>query len=71
MNNTKIDSGADLEKKKVREILDCSIEELMEKAWSEKWEIAHVELWLKVKNAQILEKMLNLVRDRLEAPVIL
>lgn len=40
-----------------QQILDCSIRELLEKAWTEQWKIKHIEFWIKVKNAQNLEKM--------------
>ncbi len=38
-------------------ILDCTVEELLEKAWQEKWTIKHIEFWLNVKNSQNLERL--------------
>ncbi|CAG0950386.1 MAG: hypothetical protein OIN86_13540 [Candidatus Methanoperedens sp.] len=61
MNENK-DSGADALKDDLsvlefHKILDCTIEELLEKAWQEKWKIKHIEFWLNVKNSQNLERL--------------
>lgn len=63
--NENIDSGADaliedLTKKEFQSILNSTVVGLLTKAWEEHWQIKHIEFWLKVKNAQNLEK---LVRD--------
>ncbi|MDD5614871.1 MAG: hypothetical protein PHH85_01565 [Candidatus Methanoperedens sp.] len=77
MTETKTDSGADfqdLQEVEFHKIMDMSIEELMEKAWAEQWKVKHIVFWLDIKKAQNFEKMLILVRDRLEAlyqPVII
>jgi hypothetical protein len=80
MDKRKSNSGADaptleeLSTLKFHKILDCTIEELLEKAWSEQWNIKHIEFWLKVKNAQNSEQVKNAILDRLESldqPVIL
>ncbi len=67
MNETH--SGADaqnleeLDDEEFHKILNCSIEELLEKAWREQWKIVHIEFWLKVKNAQNAEKQLEFLED--------
>lgn len=45
----------DLSDLEFQQILDYTIEELIEKACEEEWEIKHIEFWIKVKNAQNLE----------------
>lgn len=69
MSEKKQDSGADalnedLKELEFHEILDGTVEELLETAWKDKWKIKHVEFWLKVKNAQNLEYLVK------ELPVI-
>lgn len=66
MNEKIQDSGAvapeDLDLEEFERILDCTIEELLKKAYNEGWKVKHVEFWLKVKNAQnfeLIEKYLN------------
>ncbi len=69
MNETKQDSGADfqdLQELEFHKILDMSIEDLMEKAWTEQWKVKHVEFWLKVKNAQNFEKVLTNIESYLD-----
>lgn len=60
MTENKQDSGADaltedLSDLEFHKILDCTVEELLEKAWKEQWKIKHIDFWIRVKNAQNLE----------------
>lgn len=36
-------------------ILEYTVEEFLLRAWTEKWQVKHIEFWLKVKNAQNFE----------------
>ena len=54
-------------------ILDCTVEELLEKAYNEEWQVKHIEFWLKVKNAQNFELIkidISDIREILEQKVM-
>jgi hypothetical protein len=68
MSENKQDSGADapiedLQEFEFHKILDCTIEELLKKAWKEQWNIKHIDFWLRVKNAQNNEVMVAQIKD--------
>lgn len=66
MDENTQDSGADaltkdLSDLEFQKILDYTIEELLEKAWKEKWKVKNTEFWIKVKNAQNLEYIAKVI----------
>ncbi len=73
MSESKTDSEAevlatsgDLDETEFRTILDCTVEELLEKAWQNQWKTKHIEFWLTVKNAQNFELVSTAILERLE-----
>lgn len=52
----------DLNDSKFHEILNGTVEELLEMAWKEEWKIKHVKFWLDVKQVQALEKIVKRLR---------